>query len=440
MTRDISENTIKITTIIPTLNEQENIEHAIQSVLFTDEIIIIDSYSSDKTLEIAQNYPVTILKRHFDDFSSQKNYALQHATNHWILFLDADERIPEALQKEILSLLSLEPKEKVFRFKMDYYFLGKKMRFGGFQSKYVFRLFHKKHAHFEGTVHEKLVAEGKFLTLQNHIVHQNLQGIDEFIRTQEQYAYLKALNKVNTPAQFNFLLKYIKATYRFLFHYLIRFGFLDGYAGYKFAEIQAYGMLKKYDIHTDLQHQKSDIEKSVTYLQNQNVILYPTDTVWGLGCDATDEKAVKKIFDIKQRNESKSLVILVSSFEMLQHYVHDISDTVKNIVQTAQKPITVIFDNAKGLAPNVIASDGTVAIRIASDDFCKNLIQKFGKPMVSTSANISGESTPQNFSEITLSIKNQVAYVVRYRQDDTSIQSPSAIIKVLPNNDIQVLR
>lgn len=438
-TVDVSKFSVKITTIIPTLNEQENIEQAIQSVLFADEIIIIDSFSNDKTLEIARRYPVKILQRKFDDFSSQKNYALQFATHDWILFLDADERIPLDLQQEIIATIQNNPQEKVFRFKMDYYFLDQKMRFGGFQSKYVFRLFDRKSAHFEGVVHEKLVAEGNFITLKNHIVHQDLQGLEEFIKTQEHYAFLKAQDRVHSSPRWNFPVKYLKAAYRFIFHYFIRLGIFDGKAGFKFAQIQAYGMQKKYDIHTELYQQHQEIGLITKYLHQAQVILYPTDTVWGLGCDATNAEAVEKIFQIKKRDDSKSLVILVSSVKMLEEYVGTVPNEVLNYLNSVQKPTTVIFDNVKGLVDKVIAPDQTVGIRIASDYFCKNLIETFGKPIVSTSANISGEPSPKNFTEIAEIIKSKADYVVHYRREDISEHEPSAIVKVM-NNDIQIIR
>jgi len=182
-----------------------------------------------------------------------------------------------------------------------------------------------------------------------------------------------------------------------------------------------------------------EIEKGLSCLRDGGVILYPTDTVWGIGCDATDENTVSKIFDIKRRSESKSLVILVDSIEMLQQYISTIPSKAVELVKRAKKPTSVIYNNPKGLAKNVIAADNTVAIRIAKDKFCQQLIRQFGKPIVSTSANISGEPTPTSFKEIDTTILEAVDYVVNLRQDEVSKQS-SRILRILKDGTIQTLR
>ncbi len=244
----ITELTPKISAIIPTFNEEINIENAIKSVLFCDEIIILDSYSTDKTVEFATKYPVKIHYRKFDDFSSQKNYGITLAKNDWILYLDADEVITNKVRNEIIHTLNSNPKEKAFQFKMNYVFLGKIMQFGGFQSKKVIRLFHKNFAHYKGIVHEALVVEGKIKQMQNPILHQNLQNLDSFIDTQNQYAHLKA-TKIKTRNRIVLnIKKYVKTFYRFIKHYIIRFGFLDGKQGFIFAKIQAKGVSMVYDI------------------------------------------------------------------------------------------------------------------------------------------------------------------------------------------------
>lgn len=181
------------------------------------------------------------------------------------------------------------------------------------------------------------------------------------------------------------------------------------------------------------------VEKTTNALVNDNTILYPTDTVWGLGCDATNVTAVAKIYQIKKRAESKSLIILVDSFEMLQEYVDNIPEKVIEILNNAEKPTTIIYKNPIGLAPNVIASDNTVAIRIVQNEFCQQLIKEFGKPIVSTSANISGDTTPMSFKEIKPTILDAVDYVVNLQQESVATQS-SRILKILENGTIQVLR
>mgnify|MGYP001588690256 CR=1 FL=1 len=182
-----------------------------------------------------------------------------------------------------------------------------------------------------------------------------------------------------------------------------------------------------------------EVKNSIDSLKNKGVLLYPTDTVWGLGCDATSEIAVNKIFKIKQRSESKSLIILVDSIKMLKNYIPNIPSKVLTLLQTAKNPTSIIYANPKGLAKNVIAKDNTVAIRIPQNKFCKQLIQQFGKPLVSTSANISGEATPKSFSEISQTILHSVDYIVNLLREEKNEKS-STILKVEENGEITVLR
>ena len=184
---------------------------------------------------------------------------------------------------------------------------------------------------------------------------------------------------------------------------------------------------------------KQEIKNSLTALLNKETLLYPTDTVWGIGCDATCEDTVDKIYKLKQRSESKSLIILVSSIEMLQQYIHNIPSEVLELLKTVEKPTSIIYSNPTGLAKNVIAEDNTVAIRIPQNDFCKELIKQFGKPIVSTSANISGEPTPKSFSEISETILDSVDYVVNLQREEKNEKS-STILKVEGNGEIKVLR
>lgn len=180
------------------------------------------------------------------------------------------------------------------------------------------------------------------------------------------------------------------------------------------------------------------ITEIIENLNNSKTILYPTDTVWGLGCDATDGKAIEKIYQLKRRSESKSLIILVSSIEMLKEYVDDISEKAIDIIKESTKPTTIIYNNPKNLAKNAIASDNTIAIRIPKDNFCVKLIKEFGKPIISTSANISGEPTPKLFSEISTEILNNVDYVVDLHTERMNKKS-STILKIV-KNAIIVLR
>ena len=179
------------------------------------------------------------------------------------------------------------------------------------------------------------------------------------------------------------------------------------------------------------------IKQTHQYLKEGKVILYPTDTVWGIGCDASNFKAVSKIYKIKKREESKSLIVLVSSLNMLKKYVQ-VPKKALQILQNTEKPTTIIYKNPKGFAKNTIAEDNSIAIRIVQDDFCRKLIKRFGKPIVSTSANVSGDSTPKSFQEISKPILDGVDYIVNLHQDSVSNKS-STILKIV-GNEIQVLR
>lgn len=181
------------------------------------------------------------------------------------------------------------------------------------------------------------------------------------------------------------------------------------------------------------------IPELIKKLEKAKTILYPTDTVWGLGCDATNEKAVQKVYRLKNREESKSLIVLVDSIEMLQNHVESIPAKVLTILQESKKPTTIIYKDPRDLAPNTIAADNTIAIRIPKDDFCKDLIREFGKPIVSTSANRSGEPTPKSFSEISPAVLDTVDYIVNLRQDEIASKS-STILRVNEHDEIEVLR
>jgi len=183
----------------------------------------------------------------------------------------------------------------------------------------------------------------------------------------------------------------------------------------------------------------TEIQNSIKQLLNGKTLLYPTDTVWGIGCDATSVEAVVKVFEIKQRSESKSLVVLVDSIEMLKKYIPKVSKSVLDLLEKTSNPTTIIYDNPTGFAKNVVAADNTIAIRIVQHEFCKQLIHQFGKPIVSTSANISGHSTPKSFKEIEPSILDSVDYVVNLRREEVNEKS-STILKVDEKGAITVLR
>ena len=180
-----------------------------------------------------------------------------------------------------------------------------------------------------------------------------------------------------------------------------------------------------------------EISTTNTYLKEAKVILYPTDTVWGLGCDASSFNAVTKIYQLKNRAESKSLIVLVSSIHMLKKHV-TVPKKALEVLKQVKKPTTIIYNNPKGFAKNTIADDGTIAIRIVQDPFCRKLIKRFGKPIVSTSANISGNDTPKSFKEISEPILEGVDYIVNLHKNKMNTKS-STILKI-DGKDIQVLR
>ena len=173
----------------------------------------------------------------------------------------------------------------------------------------------------------------------------------------------------------------------------------------------------------------SEVEKALTVLRKGGTLLYPTDTVWGIGCDAMDEKAVRKIFDIKKREDNKSMIVLVADEREVLQYVAAPDLAVFDFIEKQHRPTTIIFEGAIGFPDNLIAADGSVAIRIVRDEFCRHLIKRLRKPIVSTSANISGEPAPKTFKEISEEIKNGVDYVVEWKQDDETNAQPSQIIK-----------
>ena len=185
---------------------------------------------------------------------------------------------------------------------------------------------------------------------------------------------------------------------------------------------------------------EEDLKRSLKVLKEGGIILYPTDTIWGLGCDATSNSAVQKIFRIKLRTDSKSLIILVSDSSMLERYVKEIPETASRLISVSGSPMTIIYPEGINLAEGVCSEDGSVGIRVCGDEFCSELIRKFRKPLVSTSANITGKPTPSNFREIDKKIIKSVDYTVEYRQKDRGVLSPSPIIKIETNGVIKILR
>ena len=183
-----------------------------------------------------------------------------------------------------------------------------------------------------------------------------------------------------------------------------------------------------------------EIEWCIQILKSGGTILYPTDTIWGIGCDATNPKAVEKVYAIKQRAESKSLIILVDTFDKVSEYVKKVPDVAFDLVKNIDTPVTIIYSDARHLAHNVVASDGTIAIRVVNDSFCQQLIARFGKPIVSSSANVSGAETPMFFSNIAKQIINDVDYTVSINREKINHIKPSTIIRLHENGEFLIIR
>ncbi len=185
---------------------------------------------------------------------------------------------------------------------------------------------------------------------------------------------------------------------------------------------------------------QKEIQKAVKVLKDGGIILYPTDTIWGIGCDSSNPEAIKRVYEIKKREDAKSLIVLVDSINMAERYVEEIPEIAYKLIELTTTPLTVIFPQAKLLPENLVNKDGSIAMRVPSDDFANELVFKFRRPIISTSANVAGEPSPANFNEISEEIKSAVDYIVDYRQDDLTKHKASGIIKLGPTGEIQVIR
>jgi L-threonylcarbamoyladenylate synthase len=185
---------------------------------------------------------------------------------------------------------------------------------------------------------------------------------------------------------------------------------------------------------------KEEVAKALKIVQDGGIILYPTDTIWGIGCEASNTEAVKKIFSLKQRNEAKSMIILLDTVNKLESYVSNVNPIAFDLIEYAENPLTLVLPGAKNISPALISEDGSVGIRIVKHPFCEQLIQRLRKPLVSTSANISGKPSPQYFSQIDPEIIDGVDYVVDVDQHDMEIKTPSTIMRLAPDGRFEFLR
>lgn len=189
-----------------------------------------------------------------------------------------------------------------------------------------------------------------------------------------------------------------------------------------------------------LREWRDDISRAVEVMSRGGVILYPTDTIWGIGCDATNEEAVRRVFEIKQRDDAKALITLVDSEAKVDFYVREVPDVAWDLIELSEKPLTIIFDGARNLAPNLLAADGSAGIRVTREEFSRNLCMRMKRAIVSTSANISGQPSPRNFHDIPEAILQAVDYVCTSRRDETDNPPASSIIKLGKGGEVQILR
>ncbi|MAZ92998.1 MAG: threonylcarbamoyl-AMP synthase [Lentimicrobiaceae bacterium] len=185
---------------------------------------------------------------------------------------------------------------------------------------------------------------------------------------------------------------------------------------------------------------EAEIEKSVRFLKEGKILLYPTDTVWGIGCDATNSIAITKIYKLKGRSESKGMIVLIDDQKRLSEYVKEVPPIAQDIIENSKLPLTIIYPGAKNLAKNIIAADGTIAIRIVKDEYCSELIKRLGKPIISTSANFSDMPTASSFDIIDKGIRSGVDYVVKVFQDKVKSVKTSTIIKLEKDGSFTVIR
>lgn len=183
-----------------------------------------------------------------------------------------------------------------------------------------------------------------------------------------------------------------------------------------------------------------DIKLACEAMKKGGVILYPTDTVWGIGCDATRSDAVRKVFQIKRRSDSKALIVMLGDESVLDRYVEDVPDIAYDLIALSDRPLTIVYDRGRSLAPELMGADGSVGIRVTNENFSRRLCRAYRRPIVSTSANISGEPTPVIFKQISDDIKSQIDYIVKSRRDDTEAKVPSSVIKLGADGIVKIIR
>lgn len=256
-----------ITAIIPTLNEEDLIAETIRRVCFADEILVIDSFSSDKTVEVARDLGVKVVQRKFDDFSTQKNFAIRLASYEWILIVDADERVSDDLADEILRTVNNPQGKVAFFLYRNFYFEDKRVRYGGWQTDKVMRLFKKDEARYNGNlVHEILEADGPVGFMENRLDHYSYQSPAQYWKKLDLYARLQAEELYEKRIKTKFWQLTFKPVFRFFVHYILRMGFLDGSAGFELARAHGVGVWKRYKY---LDKRYSESEDAEIYMKSK---------------------------------------------------------------------------------------------------------------------------------------------------------------------------
>jgi L-threonylcarbamoyladenylate synthase len=185
---------------------------------------------------------------------------------------------------------------------------------------------------------------------------------------------------------------------------------------------------------------KDEVKKAFDIIQHGGIILYPTDTIWGIGCDATNTEAIQKIYTLKQRAQEKSMIILLDTENKLESYIRDVPAMAYDLIEYSENPLTLVMPGARNISPALISADGSVGVRVSKHPFCQQLIQRMRKPLVSTSANISGQPSPQNFMQVAPEILQGVDYVVDIDQHDVSVKKPSTIMRIDPSGLFEFIR
>lgn len=238
---------LKLTAIIPTYNEESNIEDAIKSVSFADEIIVIDSYSTDKTVAIAEKLGANVILRAFDNFSAQKNYAIESAQHDWVLLLDCDERVDKPLREEIIGILQNGPKASAYWVYRRNYLLNREIKYSGWQNDKVIRLIEKAHCRYNGKlVHEEIITDKKHSFLKAKLTHYTYKDFESFINKKNKVAHLQAEMLAIKGKKASLYAFFIKPLYRFVNHYIFRRGFLDGFPGFFIASFYSYTIFTRY--------------------------------------------------------------------------------------------------------------------------------------------------------------------------------------------------